>query len=231
MAVTQKTLRLARARQLSKSEFDASKRCRVSILEKHLGHEDLIRFVYGFVSLPSCTQPSHGTISVSIIAPTLDSHTHCDTEESGRNVDSTVGICCFGAQVSPLHNPIYTDIAKHAAHNVQRLFPSTKQHRHELCMHIPTCRCVYCLQSRICSPSPAPRRAMTSPARARLEPAPCVFLRSAKRYDDEQEKEEQDTEDESARKQAMKNLVSSWQERLQLISVIVSPCVALFGVV
>jgi hypothetical protein len=34
---------------------------------------------------------------------------------------------------------------------------------------------------------------------------------------------EQDEEDEKARKRAMKNLVNSWQERLQLISVIVSP--------
>ena len=34
--------------------------------------------------------------------------------------------------------------------------------------------------------------------------------------------EEQDAMDEKARKRAMKNLVNSWQERLQLISVIVS---------
>ena len=42
---------------------------------------------------------------------------------------------------------------------------------------------------------------------------------------------EQDAEDEKARKQAMQNLVSSWQERLQLISVIVSPRTVLFCVV
>ena len=42
---------------------------------------------------------------------------------------------------------------------------------------------------------------------------------------------EQDEEDEEARKLAMKNLVSSWQERLQLISVIVRSRAVLFCVV
>ena len=42
---------------------------------------------------------------------------------------------------------------------------------------------------------------------------------------------EQDEEDEKERKRAMRNLVNSWQERLQLISVIVSSRIMLFYVV
>jgi len=40
--------------------------------------------------------------------------------------------------------------------------------------------------------------------------------------------QEQDEEDAMARKRAMKHLVNSWQERLQLISVIVSSYIMLF---
>lgn len=42
---------------------------------------------------------------------------------------------------------------------------------------------------------------------------------------------EQDAEDEKVRKRAMRNLVNSWQERLQLISVIVSFRTLLFRAV
>ncbi|KAN0081326.1 hypothetical protein V8E55_008950 [Tylopilus felleus] len=80
-------------------------------------------------------------------------------------------------------------------------------------------------------------RIMTSPGHARTEPPPRGFMRSVMRYRDMDEvydegammptlpqkkitQEEQDEIDEKARKKAMRNLVNSWQERLQLISVI-----------
>ncbi|KAF8435041.1 hypothetical protein L210DRAFT_956920 [Boletus edulis BED1] len=78
---------------------------------------------------------------------------------------------------------------------------------------------------------------MTSPARALTEPASGGFMKSVMGYhdmdgvDDEGiiiptpqkrkiTQEEQDVIDDKARRRAMKNLVNSWQERLQLISVI-----------
>ncbi|KAH0829141.1 hypothetical protein J3R83DRAFT_2617 [Lanmaoa asiatica] len=77
---------------------------------------------------------------------------------------------------------------------------------------------------------------MTSTQRARTEPAPGGFMRSMMRHHDMDDfdegvimlpqpekkitQEEQDAEDEKARKRAMRNLVKSWQERLQLITVI-----------
>ncbi|KAG6377911.1 hypothetical protein JVT61DRAFT_14700 [Boletus reticuloceps] len=70
---------------------------------------------------------------------------------------------------------------------------------------------------------------MASIARTRTAPASGGFMMRHHDVDDldrqpQPEKkptqEEQDTEDEKARKRAMKNLVNSWQERLQLISVI-----------
>ncbi|KAI9568782.1 hypothetical protein HD554DRAFT_2328364 [Boletus coccyginus] len=57
-------------------------------------------------------------------------------------------------------------------------------------------------------PLPKPHRIMTSTARARTQPNPGGFMK------------EQDEEDAVARKRAMRHLVNSWQERLQLISVI-----------
>ncbi|KAG6381965.1 hypothetical protein JVT61DRAFT_593 [Boletus reticuloceps] len=86
-------------------------------------------------------------------------------------------------------------------------------------------------------PVTRPHRIFTSPARALTEPASGGFMKSVMGchdmdgVDDEgiiiptpqQRKitqEEQDVIDEKARRRAMKNLVDSWQERLQLISVI-----------
>ncbi|KAF8554935.1 hypothetical protein OG21DRAFT_1484297 [Imleria badia] len=78
-------------------------------------------------------------------------------------------------------------------------------------------------------------RIMTSPARARTEPASGGFMRAVMRHHDMDDvdeevvmmrpekkitQEDQDAIDGKARKRAMKNLVNSWQERLQLISVI-----------
>ncbi|KAG6377912.1 hypothetical protein JVT61DRAFT_14701 [Boletus reticuloceps] len=70
---------------------------------------------------------------------------------------------------------------------------------------------------------------ITSTARTRTVPASGGFMMRHHDVDDldgqpQPEKkptqQEQDAEDENARKQVMKNLVNSWQERLQLISVI-----------
>ncbi|KAG9312094.1 hypothetical protein JVU11DRAFT_7378 [Chiua virens] len=86
-------------------------------------------------------------------------------------------------------------------------------------------------------PPTQPHRIMTSAVRAHTEPAPRGFMKSVmRRYDYDLDddgpvmtlippekkitQEEQDVLDEKARKRAMKNLVNSWQERLQLISVI-----------
>ncbi|KAF8841678.1 hypothetical protein BDN67DRAFT_1010354 [Paxillus ammoniavirescens] len=81
---------------------------------------------------------------------------------------------------------------------------------------------------------PMPRRIMTAGGRAQTEPANGGFMRVVMRSQHDEAldemgiidrprkitQEEQDAADDEARKQAMKNLVSSWQERLQLISVI-----------
>ncbi|KAG6377889.1 hypothetical protein JVT61DRAFT_14676 [Boletus reticuloceps] len=70
---------------------------------------------------------------------------------------------------------------------------------------------------------------MTSIARTRTAPASGGFMMRHHDVDDldrqpqpekKRTQEEQDTEDEKARKRAMRNLINSWQERLQLISVI-----------
>ncbi|KAF8839121.1 hypothetical protein BDN67DRAFT_970642 [Paxillus ammoniavirescens] len=79
---------------------------------------------------------------------------------------------------------------------------------------------------------PIPHRIMTTGGRAQTEPVSSGFMGLLMRRDDADEgveiigqprkitQQEQDVEDDKARKRAMKNLVSSWQERLQLISVI-----------
>ncbi|KIJ66042.1 hypothetical protein HYDPIDRAFT_27242 [Hydnomerulius pinastri MD-312] len=82
---------------------------------------------------------------------------------------------------------------------------------------------------------PIPHKVVTSDARAQTEPANGGFMNLMMRkgendldegvqLDDQPNKkltqEQQDEEDEKERKRAMKNLVNSWQERLQLISVI-----------
>ncbi|KAG6377913.1 hypothetical protein JVT61DRAFT_14702 [Boletus reticuloceps] len=76
-------------------------------------------------------------------------------------------------------------------------------------------------------PPAEPHRITTSIARARTAPAPGVFMmrqHDMDEFDNQPEKkltqEEQDVEDEKARKRAMRHLINSWQERLQLISVI-----------
>ncbi|KIK92128.1 hypothetical protein PAXRUDRAFT_147984 [Paxillus rubicundulus Ve08.2h10] len=84
-------------------------------------------------------------------------------------------------------------------------------------------------------PEPIPHRIMTTGGRAQTEPANGGFMRVVMRSQHDEAldegveiipqprkitQEEQDAEDDKARKRAMKNLVSSWQERLQLISVI-----------
>ncbi|KIJ15540.1 hypothetical protein PAXINDRAFT_11658 [Paxillus involutus ATCC 200175] len=81
---------------------------------------------------------------------------------------------------------------------------------------------------------PIPHRIMTTGGRAQTEPANGGFMRVVMRSQHDEPldevgiidrprkitQEEQDAADDKARKRAMKNLVSSWQERLQLISVI-----------
>ncbi|KAF8439754.1 hypothetical protein L210DRAFT_3480196 [Boletus edulis BED1] len=78
-------------------------------------------------------------------------------------------------------------------------------------------------------PTNKPYRIMASIGRTRTAPASGGFMMRHHDVDDldrqpqpekKRTQEEQDTEDEKARKRAMRNLVNSWQERLQLISVI-----------